>query len=119
MARSILPPSKPPGSPVRMLLVQAGCGALLGLAFAITLAALDVHGIGALIGGSDEGVMTFLVLAAGFMVTGGSVVAGTAVMTMRDDDDDRDGGHAARHAIPVRVSVGSARRSSPVQGRFH
>ena len=119
MARSILPPSKPPGSPVRMLLVQAGCGALLGLAFAIALTVLDVDGIGALIRGSDTGIIAFLLLAGGFMVTGGSVVAGTAIMMMRNDDDDRDGGHPSRAAVLVPVPVRSARRSSPVHGRFH
>ena len=119
MARTILPPSEPPGSPVRMLLVQAGFGALLGLGFAVAITVLDVNGIGALIRGSDTGIIAFILLAGGFMVTGGSVVAGTAIMMMRNDDDDHDGGHPARAAMPVPVRVRSARRSSPVHGRFH
>ncbi len=119
MARTILPPTEPPGSPLRMLLVQAGCGALLGLAFAIGLTVLDVDGIGALIRGSDTGMIAFILLAGGFMVTCGSVVAGTAIMMMRNDDDDHDGGHHERSAVLVPVPVRATRRSSPVHGRFH
>ncbi len=119
MARSIRPPSKPPHSLVRAVLVQAALGAGLGLAFAISLLALDINGLGGLIRGSDTGLLAFILLAAGFMVTGGSVVAGTAIMMMRNDDEDGDGGHFSRDRALVPIPVRAGRRSSPVQRRFH
>lgn len=119
MARSILPPTKPPHrAMVRMVLTQAALGAALGLAFALALLLLDVHGLGGLIRSSETGPLAFLLLAGGFMVTGGSVVAGTAIMMLKSDDDDRDGGHFERDRVLVPIPVRTGRPSSPVQRRF-
>ncbi len=118
MARSILPPTKPPHrAMVRMVLVQAAFGAALGLAFALCLLLLDVDGLGGLIRSSETGLTAFLLLAGGFMVTGGSVVAGTAIMMLKNDDDDGDGGHFDQDRAFIPIPVRAGRPSSPVQRR--
>ena len=77
---------------LRLVLAHAGVGALFGLAFAVTLVVIDAHGIGALIMNSDSGAVAFILLAGGFMITFGSLVAGSAVMLLPHDGDDGHGG---------------------------
>jgi hypothetical protein len=97
---------------LRLVLAHAGIGALLGLAFAVALVVLDAHGIGALILNSESGAVAFLLLAGGFMVTFGSLVAGSAVMLLpRDGDDGHGGGGGGRRdRVLVPIPVRSRRR---------
>jgi hypothetical protein len=124
MGRVMFPHSRPPQSVVRLVVTQAALGAALGFLFACALCLFDTQGIGTLIRNSDSGALAFILLCGGFMITGGSVVAGTAIMALgsRDDDDDH-GGHSVRlwfdHAplrmVPVRVQ----RQRPTVQQRDH
>lgn len=97
---------------LRLVLKHAGLGALLGLAFAAALILVDAHGLGSLITSSDSGVVAFALLAGGFMVTFGSLVAGGAVMLIGGEDDDRPDRGLGAVLVPVPVR---ARRRPPVQ----
>jgi len=100
-----------PGGPndptLRLVLTHALFGAALGLCFTVALVALDIQGLASLLHASDSGLIGFALLAGGFMVTCGSLAAGTALMTIpHGDDDDHDGGHREDlqyQPIPVRV----------------
>ena len=88
---------------LRLVLTQAALGSALGLAFAALLVILDAHGVGTLIRESDMGLVAFVLLAGGFMVTFGSLVAGSAVMLL-GDGPSRSGGlgdEAGLVPIPV------------------
>jgi hypothetical protein len=109
---------------VRLVLVNALLGAVLGLAFALALLMLNSQGLGRLLLGSDAGLLAFALLASGFMVTFGSVAAGTAVMQIGRDDRRAgprgDGGPGPRGRfarnlapIPVRVRASSQDRQAP------
>jgi hypothetical protein len=95
-----------------LVLRNAGLGALLGFAFAVLLVAADAHGLRALMSASDSGPLAFVLLAGGFMVTFGSLVAGGAVMTLgtAEREPPHRGLGAALVPVPVR-----ARRRAPVQ----
>lgn len=97
---------------IRLVLGHAVLGAGLGLAFACALVIVDAHGIGTLIRESDSGLLAFALLAGGFMVTFGSMVAGGAVMLL-DNGSGPGGGHRfkgpRRALVPIPVR---ARRSS-------
>lgn len=99
-----------PGGPndptLRLVLTHGLFGAALGLCFTVALVVLDVHGLASLLTSSDSGLVGFALLAGGFMVTCGSLAAGTALMTIPRDDDDQDGGDRQElqlRPIPVRV----------------
>lgn len=100
---------------LRLVLLNAAMGAAFGLAFAVALVLLDAHGVGSLLQRSDSGLVAFILLAAGFMVTFGSLVAGSAIMMMPDDGDDGfggggGGGPGGRRALrPVRVRAARRR----------
>ena len=104
MALAVRPP--PGRDPlVRMLIVNWIMGACMGVAFAAVLLAADIAGMRSLIMGTDLAVPALALLFGGFAITFGGVIAATAVMLMRDDDDS-DGGHGfhLRPALaPVRV----------------
>ncbi len=104
MALAVRPP--PGRDPlVRMLIVNWIMGACMGVAFAAVLLAADVAGMRSLIMGTDLAVPALALLFGGFAITFGGVIAATAIMLMRDDDDS-DGGHGfhLRPALtPVRV----------------
>jgi hypothetical protein len=96
-----------------LVLRHAAIGALLGLAFVIALVALDAHGIGHLIASSDAGFAAIVLLAGGFMITFGSIVAGGAIMGIgAEAEPDEEGGRP----VPVRVGARS-RHSATVQRR--
>jgi len=89
---------------LRLVLQQSALGAALGLAFAGALVLVDAHGIGALMARSESGLVAFAMLAVGFMVTGGSLVAGGAIMLIGSGeprDGDSPGGW--RGLVPIRV----------------
>ena len=104
MALAVRPP--PGRDPlVRMLIVNWIMGACMGVAFAAVLLAADIAGMRSLIMGTDLAVPALALLFGGFAITFGGVIAATAIMLMRDDDDS-DGGHGfhLRPALaPVRV----------------
>ncbi len=90
---------------LRLVLQQSALGAALGLAFAGALVLVDAHGIGSLMVRSDSGLVAFAMLAVGFMVTGGSLVAGGAIMLIGSGEqrgDRPDGGMPV--LVPVRVA---------------
>ena len=102
---------------LRLVLEHAALGALLGLAFAIGLVWLDAQGLGRLIADSESGPIAFLLLAGGFMITFGSLVAGGAIMSLpSDNDDDHGGGRRRRYRLsPIRVPAQRSGRRSSVQ----
>lgn len=100
-----------PGGPndptLRLVLTHGLFGAVLGLCFTVALVMMDVQGLSSLLQASESGFVGFALLAGGFMITCGSLAAGTALMMIpRSDDDDQDGGHhedLELQPIPVRV----------------
>ncbi len=81
-----------PGNPIlRLVFVHSLFGASAGLAFALALVVLNAHGLGRLLLGSDAGLVGFVLLASGFMVTFASVAAGTAIMQIGPDSTERSG----------------------------
>ncbi|PSC04059.1 hypothetical protein SLNSH_15735 [Alsobacter soli] len=106
---------------LRLVLGHAAVGALLGLAFAIALVWFDAHGLGRLMTDSDSGPAAFVLLAGGFMITFGSLVAGGAIMSLpKGDDDDRGGGRRYRYRLsPIPVVARRSGRRSSVQRDFH
>lgn len=99
---------------LKLVLSHAALGALLGLVFSVVLVLLDAHGLGTLLQHSDSGVVAFVLLAGGFMITFGSLVAGSAIMLLPEDGDDGHGGEGpgrnrAESLLPVRVR-GRSRR---------
>lgn len=100
-----------PGGPndptFRLVLTHALFGAGLGLCFTVGLVLMDAHGLASLLQYSDSGFVGFALLAGGFMITCGSLAAGTALMMIpRGDDDDYNDGDRQElelQPIPVRV----------------
>ena len=91
---------------LKLVLSHAALGAAFGFAFAVALVLLDAQGVGTLIWRSDSGWIAFILLAGGFMVTFGSLVAGSAIMMLSSDRDDGPGGGdgpGRREWSPVRV----------------
>ena len=87
---------------IRLLAWNAAFGAVLGMSFAAFLVVWDVAGLGTLLARSDAPVPAFVLLLAGFAITFGSAVCGTAIMSIDDEgDDDPDDGRL--EPIPVRV----------------
>ena len=83
---------------LKLVLSHAALGAGFGLAFSVVLVLVDAHGIGTLLHRSDSAVVAFVLLAGGFMITFGSLVAGSAIMLLPDDGDDgHGGGRPGRH----------------------
>jgi hypothetical protein len=100
-----------PGGPndptLRLILTHALFGAALGLCFTVALVVMDVQGLASLLKASDSGLVGFAMLAGGFMITCGSLAAGTALMTIPhgDDDDHDEGDRAELHLQPIPVRV--------------
>lgn len=97
---------------VRLVLGHATLGAGLGLGFACALVIVDAHGIGTLIRESDSGLLAFVLLAGGFMVTFGSMVAGGAVMLI-DNGSGPGGGNRFRRSRRALVPVPVRARRRP------
>ncbi|MFN3889189.1 MAG: hypothetical protein ACK4MV_02240 [Beijerinckiaceae bacterium] len=108
MALAVRPP--PGRDPlIRMVILNWIVGAFMGVAFAAVLLAADVAGMRTLMLGHTVSVPALALLFGGFAITFGGVIAATAVMLMKEDDDG-DGGHGYRlEPAPVRV-VARARR---------
>ncbi len=91
----------------RLLLINLLSGALIGLIFVGGLLAVDAYGLRGLMMRDADGLLAFVLLCGGFIVTAASVVAGSAVMMHKggagDDDDDHHGG--GRRLEPVKVRV--------------
>jgi hypothetical protein len=106
MVQSRRQPGGPQDPTLRLVLTHALLGAVLGLCFSIGLVYVDAHGLGTLLRASDSGLVGFALLAGGFMITCGSLAAGTALMMVpRHDDDDHDDGEMNElilRPIPVR-----------------
>ena len=85
--------------------------------FAMSTTWLDAQGLGRLIADSESGPIAFLLLAGGFMITFGSLVAGGAIMSLpSDNDDDHGGGRRRRYRLsPIRVPAQRSGRRSSVQ----
>jgi hypothetical protein len=97
---------------LRLVVSHAILGSGLGLLFAALLVVLDAHGIGTLISESDIGPVAFVLLAGGFMVTFGSMMAGSAVMLIGSPGEDGPGRPDMLPAlVPARI-----RRRRPPQG---
>ncbi|WP_460448261.1 hypothetical protein [Alsobacter sp. SYSU BS001988] len=104
---------------LRLVLAHAGLGALLGLAFAIALVWFDAHGLRRLMTETENGLAAFALLAGGFMITFGSLVAGGAIMSLPSGDDDGPGGGRREKLVPIRVRATRSRRSSSIQRDLH
>jgi hypothetical protein len=71
---------------VRDMLLPGLAGSLAGLVAAGALIWLDVGNIGTLIRTSADGWVAACLLAAGFVITFGSVAIGAAIMDLGRDD---------------------------------
>ncbi|MHB2167383.1 hypothetical protein [Alsobacter sp. R-9] len=95
---------------LRLVVSHSLLGSLFGLLFAVVLVAVDAHGIGSLLWRSESGFVAFVLLAGGFMITFGSLVAGSAIMLLPHDEDGPGGGGGRRGRDGlVRVPVRSRR----------
>ena len=108
MALALGPP--PGGDPlVHIVIVNWIVGACLGVAFAAVLLVADVGGMHSLMLGRNISVPALALLLGGFAITFGGVVAATAIMLIRDDDDT-DGGLSSRlQPVPLRASARARR----------
>ncbi len=66
---------------LRLLLINAAGGALIGLLFALALVALDAAHLQTLIRRDPSGAVALLLLVASFAITVGGLSAATAVMS--------------------------------------
>ncbi len=90
---------------VRIIIVNWIVGACLGVAFAAVILSADVRGMHSLMLGHNISVPALALLFGGFAITFGGVVAATAIMLIREDDDN-DGGRSSRlQPVPVRASA--------------
>ena len=100
-----------PGGPndptLRLVLTHALFGAALGLCFTVGLVLIDAHGLASLLQSSESGFVGFALLAGGFMITCGSLAAGTALMMIprSDDDDSNDGDRQELQLQPIPIRV--------------
>ncbi len=110
MALALRPP--PGRDPlIRIVIVNWILGACLGVAFAALMLAVDVGGLRGLMWGHTISIPALVLLFGGFAITFGGLVAATAIMMIKDDDDS-DGGRSYRLVpIPVRLPArGRGRR---------
>jgi hypothetical protein len=96
---------------LRLVVTHAILGSGLGLLFAALLVVFDAHGLGTLISESDIGPVAFILLAGGFMVTFGSMVAGTAIMMIGGATGENGPGRP--DMLPALVPVRVRRRRPP------
>lgn len=103
MALALRPP--PGRDPlIRIVVVNWIVGACLGVAFAGLMLVADVGGMRALMWGQTISFVALVLLFGGFAITFGGLVAATAIMMIRNDDDDADGGHGYKlQPVPVRA----------------
>lgn len=95
-----------PRDPLHRLLAVSGlAGALMGVAFAAALFALDIGGLGRLLGQDSHPILAAALTAFGFVVTFASVMMGTAVMMQAGKDDSGDDDGHRPHLEPVLVPV--------------
>jgi hypothetical protein len=98
---------------LKLVLTHAALGAGFGLVFTVALVLVDAHGLGTLLQRSDSAIVAFVLLAGGFMITFGSLVAGSAIMLLPDDRDDGHGGGGPggrrESLVPVRIRSRSRR----------
>lgn len=88
----------------RLILINVLSGAAIGVIFVLGLLWADAYGLRGLMLRDSDGFLALLLLCGGCIVTGASVVTGTAIMMNRsDDDDDRGGGPGVHELRPVRV----------------
>jgi hypothetical protein len=74
---------------VRFVLRQSALGAALGLALAALFLVLDTGGLRRLLLKSDAWPAGLCLLCAGFAITFGSAVCGSAIMSLPAGDDRR------------------------------
>lgn len=80
-----------PNPLLRLILVNAAGGALIGLLFALGLVALDAAQLQTLIRRDPAGMLALGLLAASFAITVGGLSAATAVMSQESyGSDDRE-----------------------------
>lgn len=72
---------------VRFVLWQSALGAGLGMALAVLLLVFDTGGLRTLLLKSDAWPAALSLLLAGFAITFGSAVCGSAIMSLPADDD--------------------------------
>lgn len=95
---------------LRLILVNTLSGAVIGVIFVAGLLWADAYGLRGLLLRDSDGLLALILLCGGCIVTGASVVTGTAIMMNRsDDDDDRGGGPGIHELKPVRVPVRARR----------
>lgn len=95
---------------VRFLVGHALVGFGLAILFVGTLTALDVFHLGALLRGSEDGLLALAVLTFAVGLTFGSVQMGFAVMLMSDDNEPPRGRRAPlTRLVPSPVKVRARR----------
>ncbi len=108
---------KPPGLPdnplFRLLLVNGLAGAALALVLFAGLILTNTARLRDLIASSSNPLLPAGLLLGGLIVTFASLAMGTAVMTMKSDDDDHHGGLGATAEALVPVRVRANRRNRP------
>jgi hypothetical protein len=110
--------STPCNSVVRLIAINAGIGVVIGFGCAAALLVFDYQGIRSLMQATDAAVPALVLLFAGFSVTFGSVVSGSAIMALgrRLTDDDGSGrGRFATRLSPIHASVVNTNKA--IKGR--
>ncbi|MDP2356354.1 MAG: hypothetical protein Q8M31_09895 [Beijerinckiaceae bacterium] len=93
------PPGRDPF--IRMVIVNWIVGACLGVAFAAVILAADVGGMHSLMLGHNISITAIALLFGGFAITFGGVVAATAIMLIKEDDDNDGGRSNMLQPVPV------------------
>jgi hypothetical protein len=99
---------------LRLVVLNALGGMVLGVFCVGAILLLDVAGIRGLIMRSDLALPAIGLLLGGFAVTFGSVVAGTAVMSVKSEGEEpgpKGGTRVPVELVPVRVRARGARTS--------
>jgi uncharacterized membrane protein len=88
---------------IKMILRHAFYGFLIALAFVGGLLAFNVANLWHLVTHTAEGPIALVVFVVLCTITFGSVQIGYKIMSMGEENDDRDGGK--RDAIPTLVAI--------------
>lgn len=88
---------------LRMLLVNAGLGAIVAAVFLAAVLILDIASLGSLISGAETPLLVIGILYSGLLITFSSCAMGAAIMSLPEDEQSSSAGGG--HLQPIRVTA--------------